>query len=119
MPIYEYECRACGHRLETLQKISEAPLKACPHCGKPELRKLVSAAQFRLKGNGWYETDFKTDHRHHVLDGGDKAASAGAAHHHSETAAAANSSEPKPAKPAKPATSKSPESKKAAASGAP
>ena len=59
MPIYEYQCDACGHRLETLQKISEPPLKDCPACGKPTLRKLVSAAAFQLKGTGWYVTDFR------------------------------------------------------------
>lgn len=59
MPIYEYTCAACGHNLEALQKISDAPLTDCPACGKPELRKRVTAAAFRLKGTGWYETDFK------------------------------------------------------------
>ena len=59
MPIYEYQCEACGHRLEILQKISEEPLSECPACGRPDLRKLISAAGFRLKGGGWYATDFK------------------------------------------------------------
>jgi putative FmdB family regulatory protein len=59
MPIYEYRCEACGHELEVLQGISEAVLEDCPSCGKSALRKLVSAAAFRLKGTGWYETDFK------------------------------------------------------------
>jgi putative FmdB family regulatory protein len=59
MPVYEYECQACGKYLEALQKISEPPLTDCPECGKPELKKLMSAAGFRLKGGGWYETDFK------------------------------------------------------------
>ena len=59
MPIYEYECNDCGHQLEALQKVSDDPLKDCPECGKPALRRLVSAAGFRLKGSGWYETDFK------------------------------------------------------------
>ncbi|WP_299315181.1 zinc ribbon domain-containing protein [uncultured Halomonas sp.] len=59
MPIYEYECKACGHRLEKLQKISAAPLTDCPSCAAPELARLVSAAGFRLAGSGWYETDFK------------------------------------------------------------
>ncbi|WP_285763845.1 FmdB family zinc ribbon protein [Biformimicrobium ophioploci] len=63
MPIYEYECKACGHRLEALQRMSDAPLKDCPSCDKPELGKLVSAAGFRLKGGGWYETDFKSSNR--------------------------------------------------------
>lgn len=59
MPIYEYECKVCGHKLEKLQKISDAPLKDCPACEEPGLCKLVSAVAFRLKGEGWYETDFK------------------------------------------------------------
>ena len=58
MPIYEYECKACGHRLEAFQKMSEDPLKACPDCHKDELQKLVSAAGFQLKGSGWYVTDY-------------------------------------------------------------
>jgi len=60
MPIYEYQCKACSHELEVIQKINEEPLKFCPECGKPELSKLISAAGFRLKGGGWYETDFKS-----------------------------------------------------------
>jgi putative FmdB family regulatory protein len=59
MPIYEYRCSACGHHLEALQKMTEAPLRKCPDCGKQRLKRLVSASQFRLKGSGWYETDFK------------------------------------------------------------
>nr|VFK42520.1 MAG: putative regulatory protein, FmdB family [Candidatus Kentron sp. TC]VFK56930.1 MAG: putative regulatory protein, FmdB family [Candidatus Kentron sp. TC] len=59
MPIYEYECSQCAHRIEVLQKISDSPLRDCPECDMPSLRKLVSAASFRLKGTGWYETDFK------------------------------------------------------------
>src|SRR5262245_26895044 len=61
MPFYEYECEACGHHLEALQKISEAPLRKCPECGKSRLRRLISPPVFRLKGSGWYETDFKSD----------------------------------------------------------
>jgi putative FmdB family regulatory protein len=61
MPFYEYQCRACGHELEALQKVSDPVLKKCPSCGKNQLTKLVSAPVFRLKGGGWYETDFKTD----------------------------------------------------------
>lgn len=60
MPIYEYQCKACGHRLEKLQKISAAPLTDCPACQASELQRLVSAAGFRLAGGGWYETDFKS-----------------------------------------------------------
>ena len=60
MPIYEYQCQSCQQELEALQKISDAPLEVCPECGERALRKKVSAAAFRLKGGGWYETDFKT-----------------------------------------------------------
>lgn len=59
MPIYEYRCDNCDHRLEILQKISDMPATNCPDCGKNSLRKLISAAAFKLKGTGWYETDFK------------------------------------------------------------
>ena len=59
MPIYEYACTECGHQLEALQKMSEAPLIECPECHKETLQKLVSAAGFQLKGTGWYVTDFR------------------------------------------------------------
>jgi putative FmdB family regulatory protein len=61
MPFYEYECQACKFYTEVMQKISDAPLTKCPSCGKRALKKLVSAPVFRLKGGGWYETDFKSD----------------------------------------------------------
>ena len=61
MPFYEYQCQACGTQTEVLQKITDAPLRKCPDCGKQKLVKLVSAPVFRLKGGGWYETDFKGD----------------------------------------------------------
>lgn len=66
MPIYEYECQACGHREEAIQKMSDDPLVECPACHKPELKKLISAAAFRLKGGGWYETDFKSGQKKNV-----------------------------------------------------
>ena len=66
MPIYEYECQACGHQLEAMQRMSDDPLKDCPECGKAELKKLISAAGFRLSGGGWYETDFKTGNKKNV-----------------------------------------------------
>ena len=59
MPIYEYRCGACGHDLEVLQKVNDTPLGRCPQCGKNRLRKQLTAAGFRLRGSGWYETDFK------------------------------------------------------------
>jgi putative FmdB family regulatory protein len=61
MPFYEYQCKSCGHELEAMQKVSDSPLKKCPHCGKSQLQRLMSAPVFRLKGKGWYETDFKGD----------------------------------------------------------
>lgn len=66
MPIYEYRCEACQHELEALQKLSDEPLQVCPKCGAPALRKQVSAAGFRLKGGGWYETDFKSGSKKNV-----------------------------------------------------
>lgn len=63
MPIYQYNCQACGHQVEVLQKVSEAPLTDCPECGQPALRKGITAAAFRLKGTGWYETDFKNKNK--------------------------------------------------------
>lgn len=59
MPIYEYKCADCGFQKEVLQKMSDAPLTTCPECGKASFSKMVSAAGFQLKGNGWYQTDFK------------------------------------------------------------
>jgi putative FmdB family regulatory protein len=61
MPFYEYQCKNCGHELEAMQKVSDDPLKKCPNCGKSQLQRLMSAPVFRLKGGGWYETDFKGD----------------------------------------------------------
>jgi len=68
MPIYEYRCNACGHELEKIQRMSDAPLEDCPDCGQAELRRLVSAPGFRLKGGGWYETDFKKDGKRNLHD---------------------------------------------------
>ena len=61
MPIYGYVCQNCEHTLDALQKVSDDPLVDCPDCGKPELKRQLSAPRFRLKGSGWYETDFKKD----------------------------------------------------------
>lgn len=71
MPIYEYQCQACGHEMDRLQKMSDPPLTDCPECGKPALKKKISAAGFRLKGGGWYETDFKqSKNKKNLADGG-------------------------------------------------
>ena len=72
MPFYEYSCESCGHELEALQRLSAEPLVDCPACGAAALRKKVSAAAFRLKGTGWYETDFK-DSGKPKTEGDDKA----------------------------------------------
>lgn len=66
MPIYEYACKECEHSLDALQKIADAPLVDCPACGKPSLKRLLSAPRFRLKGQGWYETDFKKDNQRNL-----------------------------------------------------
>ena len=73
MPIYAYACKECDHALDALQKIADAPLVDCPNCGKPALKRLLSAPRFRLKGQGWYETDFKKDNQRNLH--GDKDAS--------------------------------------------
>jgi putative FmdB family regulatory protein len=72
MPFYEYRCNSCGHELEAMQKMSDGPLRDCPDCGAPELVKLISAAGFRLKGGGWYETDFKSSGKKNVHESGAK-----------------------------------------------
>jgi putative FmdB family regulatory protein len=66
MPIYAYACQECDHSLDALQKVSDEPLKDCPECGKPALKRLLSAPRFRLKGKGWYETDFKSDNQRNL-----------------------------------------------------
>lgn len=71
MPIYEYACRSCEHQFETIQKASEPTLTDCPECGEAALKKLLSAPVFRLKGGGWYETDFKTGDRKNVVGNGE------------------------------------------------
>ena len=73
MPIYEYQCQSCAGELERIQKISDPPLLDCPKCGKAELRRKISAPVFRLKGGGWYETDFKDGKKKNLA--GDSAAS--------------------------------------------
>ena len=70
MPIYEYQCKSCGHELEKLQRMSDPALTDCPDCNESELQRLVSAAAFRLKGSGWYETDFKKGSKKNLHDSG-------------------------------------------------
>ena len=74
MPIYAYRCEDCGHELDALQKLSDAPLTDCPACGAAALKKQITAAAFRLKGAGWYETDFKKDGKKNLHETGDQPA---------------------------------------------
>jgi putative FmdB family regulatory protein len=108
MPIYAYRCQDCGHELEVLQKISDAPLTDCPACQRPGLAKQVTAAGFHLKGSGWYATDFKGN--------GTKPKEAKA-----EGKSVDAEAKPEGAKPAEstPATAKATDSSKAVASPAP
>lgn len=113
MPFYEYQCRSCGHQLEVLQKISDKPLRKCPACGKGALTKLVSAPVFRLKGSGWYETDFKSDQdKKRNLAAGDGEAPASNAANGAASGDGGKSGDA--SKTAKPAATETPPSKPAA-----
>ena len=72
MPIYEYKCLKCEHQFEVIQRFSDNPVEICPECNKKAVSKLVSAPSFRLKGGGWYETDFKTGSKKNIVDNKDK-----------------------------------------------
>lgn len=75
MPIYDYKCSNCGHQFELIQKFSDQPAEICPQCSEKSIQKLVSAPSFRLKGGGWYETDFKTGAKKNIVDAKDDKAS--------------------------------------------
>jgi putative FmdB family regulatory protein len=107
MPFYEYECQNCKFYTELMQKISDPPLEKCPSCGKKTMQKLISAPVFRLKGSGWYETDFKGDNEN-------KRNLAGAEKEESKTEAAADSTKPADAKAADAKPAAAAESKPAA-----
>ena len=68
MPIYEYKCSKCEHQFEVIQRLSDNPIEICPECNQKSVNKLVSAPSFRLKGGGWYETDFKTGSKKNIVD---------------------------------------------------
>ena len=108
MPLYEYQYQDCQHELEALQKISDAPLETCPFCGKASLRKKIPAAAFRLKGGGWYDTDFKTGDKKNIAGERSDTADKPAAKTESGSASGENSkkTESKPAATAKTDTSK-------------
>ncbi|WP_294766131.1 FmdB family zinc ribbon protein [uncultured Rhodoferax sp.] len=95
MPIYAYKCESCGFAKDVLQKISDAPLQDCPHCGQPAFKKQLTAAGFQLKGSGWYVTDFK----------GGNAPSTGVAPASSDSAATAPAAKTESAPAAAPAAS--------------
>jgi putative FmdB family regulatory protein len=127
MPFYEYECASCKFYTELMQRISDPPLKKCPSCGKATMKKLISAPVFRLKGGGWYETDFKSDKESkRNLAGGDEAPESKAkepaaaeakpaeSKPESKPAETASSSAAKTAKPAAKAAAKGPARKPAA-----
>ncbi len=96
MPIYEYRCESCEQTLEALQRMSDEPLKLCPSCGKETLSKMVSAASFRLKGGGWYETDFKTGKKKQLADSGSGSGSGSGSSSGSSSGSDAGSATSKP-----------------------
>jgi putative FmdB family regulatory protein len=123
MPFYEYECQACGAHHEAMQKMSDAPLRKCPACGRQKLVRQISAPVFRLKGGGWYETDFKSDKESkrnlHGDDKPDPPAAAGSAAKPAKTEAApaaapAKAAESKPAKAKAAPASRKPAARRAA-----
>ena len=101
MPIYEYQCEQCAQRLEALQKISDDPLQDCPERNQPALKKLVSAPSFRLKGGGWYETDFKTGDKKQLAESDSKEPKDSSKDKKKEDSSASKSSDSKESKPAK------------------
>src|ERR1700736_2542626 len=107
MPFYEYECSNCKFYSEVMQKITDAPMTKCPSCGKKAMKKLISAPNFRLKGGGWYETDFKGDKENkRNLAGADKEEA-------SKVESAATSSESPKTEASKPETASKTDSAKA------
>jgi putative FmdB family regulatory protein len=99
MPIYEFQCQACGHRFDRLQKMSDPDPETCPNCGEPRVGRMLSAPQFRLAGGGWYETDFKKDgdKKRNLVEGSSGAPAAAAPAPAPAPAAAAPAASPAPA----------------------
>lgn len=120
MPFYEYECASCKYYLEVMQKISDAPLRKCPSCGRNTLKKLVSAPVFRLKGSGWYETDFKSEkegQRNLVAAEKNESAASETPKKEDKATASKPAAESKPEAESKPAATRSAPRRKAAAPG--
>jgi putative FmdB family regulatory protein len=112
VPIYEYRCESCEHRLEKLQRMSDGDLVDCPECEKPALKRLVSAAAFRLKGSGWYETDFKKDNKRNLAetsasDSSDKTSSEGDSKKADQSSSGSDSKKPETKPAVKPASKES------------
>lgn len=107
MPIYEYQCNDCGELLEKLQKVSDEPLQQCPACGEMSLRKKVSAAAFRLKGSGWYETDFKSGNKKNLAGDGDKPIASGDTKAGADAAGSSKAEKSSPASASSDSTGKS------------
>jgi len=103
MPIYEYSCQSCGHCLEAIQRLADAPLTDCPECNQSSLKKQVSAPSFRLSGGGWYETDFKTGDKKNLAGERGGASSDGSTKQSGESGSGEAAKKPaeKPAAPAK------------------
>jgi putative FmdB family regulatory protein len=108
MPFYEYECTSCKFYVEVMQKISDAPLRKCTSCGKNTLKKLISAPVFRLKGSGWYETDFKSDKENKRNLAGDREESESKTEAKSDGAGAGSTESSKPAASSKPVKTSAP-----------
>ena len=106
MPIYEYGCKSCGHTLDALQKMSDDPLTDCPECGEAALKRMISAPRFRLKGDGWYETDFKKDNQRNLAKSDNDAGKSGKSDSKKDSAKSSDKGS---------STSKSSDSKSAAA----
>ncbi|MGA1424182.1 MAG: FmdB family zinc ribbon protein [Steroidobacteraceae bacterium] len=106
MPFYEYQCSACGEQIEVMQKISDKPLRKCPECGKNTLVKLISAPVFRLKGSGWYETDFKSENDKKRNLAGDESSGEGKSSDKSPEKASDKASEKSNDKPAEKSSDK-------------
>jgi putative FmdB family regulatory protein len=104
MPIYGYVCRNCEHTLDVLQKISDDPLVDCPECGEPQLKRQLSAPRFRLKGSGWYETDFKKDKQRNLHGEKDPAKKDAAKKDDKPAADSPANADTKPAASSKPST---------------
>lgn len=111
MPIYEFECLSCGHRFDRLQRLADADPTDCPTCGAPQVKRAITAASFRLKGGGWYETDFKSDKdkKRNLVEGSStsgssESASSGASAGDSAKSESPKTEAPKVDKPAAPAT---------------